>query len=466
MEKTNEKITTVCIPTCNRPEFLHRALIGLVENLKKYGRAPRILVIDDSEEPQNAQKTREICSSHGANYQGKIECMDRNDRAEMAKILAKEKGVSLEVLNFALCGDKLSTTTAGAVRNTFLLKTRGEKILIVDDDVVYNFFSPIFEEPPLFSIENPLEYWFLEGDETPPTSLFKPVEVDLLDIHESMLGKKAGEILGQNIPDDMKGMEIMDTYMGAYGDSPMESHIPLLLLPQVYEKFKNISPIQYKAIKGTRKIIQVPFSTTVYQGPICTSMVVGIDNRQLPPPFIPIGRAQDLVFGTTRWTAFPSKLSVYLPILIGHERPDKKIQSAVYNSVHEVTKINRIIANFIEEEINNVNINSSENLQIIGNKFINIAQKSESEFSLFMETQCQKITKIVTDHVNNILKNSPEMPDFWISDMNSMISELEFSDPKFFMDNITKSPNKNRLTILQKWMGLYGQLLQVWYKLL
>ncbi len=464
MEQNNEKITTVCISTCNRPEQLRSALSGLINNLEKYDRSPRILVIDDSENLQNAEKTKEICNSYAKNYPGKIECMDRDDRKEMASKIAKEKGIPEEVMNFALCGDKASAQTVGSSKNTFLLKTRGEKILTIDDDVVYRFFVPLKEDPPFFTIENPYEYWFLKDNEMPSTSLFKPVEVDLLGVHENMLGKKAGEILGQNISDDMKNMEIMDTYMGSYGDSPMASHIQLLFLPQVYEKLKNISEEKYKTMKETTRIIQTPLSQTTYQGIICISMIMGIDNRDLVLPFLPLGRGLDLVFGTTRSKAFPLKLSQYIPILIGHERPYREARSVVHNSVREMTKMSRIITSFINE-MEDTDIDPRKNLQRIGDKFINVSEEPTPIFALMIEAQCKEITRAAANHIATILENSDGMPDFWINDMKSIIHELISPNPKFFMADITKNPSENNIAFLQKWMNLYGRMLKEWNKL-
>lgn len=466
MEKNNEKITTICISTCNRPEQLRSSLSGLINHLEKYNRSPRILIVDDSEDIQSAQQSREIISSYFPKYKGEIEFMDRNDRKNMASKIAEEKNIPEETMNFALCGDKVSPTTAGSSQNTFLLKTRGEKILMIDDDVVYRFFSPIKkEELPFFSIENPNEYWFLKDKETPPTSLFKTVEVDLLSAHENMLGKKASEILGEDTPDYIKDLEIIDTYMGAYGDSPMESHIPLLLLPQVQKKLKNISLEEYKIIKETRRIIQTPLSPTVYQGTMCISMVMGVDNRGPIPPFLPNGRGQDLVFGTTRYTAFPSKLSAYIPLLIEHKRPGKEARPVAYDSVYEFTKMTRVIASLISE-IDDIEIEPHENLKKVGGKFISIAKEPAPSFYLIMEAQCQKITKLIINHVNTVMENSSEMPDFCINDMRSIISTLNSPDPKFFMADITKNHREDKMVILQKWMNLYGQLLQEWHKLL
>ncbi|MDP2788479.1 MAG: hypothetical protein Q8O46_00295, partial [bacterium] len=94
MEKNTEKITTVCISTCNRPEQLQSSLAGLINHLEKYSRSPRILIVDDSEDLQNAQQSREIVGSYVPKYKGVIEFMDRNDRKNMASRIAKEKNIS------------------------------------------------------------------------------------------------------------------------------------------------------------------------------------------------------------------------------------------------------------------------------------------------------------------------------------------------------------------------------------
>ncbi len=464
MKEASDKITTVCIPTCNRPEQLNLAFLGLIEHLKKYNRTPRILVVDDSEIPENAIKTKQICNSFQLNYEGKIECLDRNDRKEMAKTLAREKNVSEEVMHFALCGDKTSTTTIGSVRNTFLLKTRGEKILMLDDDVVYNFFAPIKEDEPVVSIQHVFEFYFLQDNEMPPRSVFKPIDIDLLSRHENMLGKKAGEILGKNAPEGMKDMEIIDTYMGAYGDSPMESHLFLPLQPNVQDKLKDVSFEEYQKIKNTRRIIQTPLSNTIYQGVMCIGMVMGVYNRGPVPPLFPNGRSEDLTFGVTRYVAFPLKVSAHIPIMIGHERPTKETRPPSYDSYY-VTNMSKVIVSLIlESDIED--IDPLKSLQIISEKIINIAKEPPSIFVLRMETQCKTMAREIADYTNNQLKDHPDLPDFWKDDMQSIVTTLNSPDPKLFMADVTKNPNENKTLILQKWIYLYGQLLKDWHKLL
>jgi hypothetical protein len=464
MEKDNEKITTVCILTCNRPESLEKALTGLIGNLTQYGRTPRILVVDDSENPENMEQTKRICVAHQAKYSGVIECINRNDRAEMAKKLAIEKNVPEEVVHFALCGDKLSTTTVGAVRNTCLLKTRGEKMLMVDDDIICKTFTLSSENYPIFTIETPLDFWLL-GETDPIPQTFRPVEIDLLSIHEDVLEKDITDILGNTTPDYLRGVKIMDTYIGLHGDSPMASHIPLLILPQVYEKLKKMSLHDYQALKETKHLVQSPTSMTIYQGPVCMSMCRGIGNHQLIPLFMPVGRAEDLVFGATRWTAFPNKLSAYIPFLVGHERPLRETRSVTYDSVREMTKMNRVIVSLINETPD-LDMDPHENLKRLGDKFFKISNEPLPVFTLMMQVQCEKISDEIANRINKTLEENPDMPDFWIKDMRSIINDLNTPDPQLFMADITKNPTDGKMKVLQKWMGLYGQLLREWGKLI
>ena len=61
----------------------------------------------------------------------------------------------------------------------------------------------------------------------------------------------------------------------------------------------------------------------------------------------------------------------------------------------------------------------------------------------------------------NITQNS--LP---INDIKSIIYSLNSPDPKSFMVDIAKNQEENKMAILQKWIGLYGQLLKEWHKLL
>lgn len=451
LNNTSEKITTVCISTCNRPELLNSSLQNLIENFKKYSRSPRILIIDDSEDPESFRKTREIADEYTSIYVGKIEYADRNDRKAMAIALAKEKNIPEDVVIFGLCGDKTSTLTAGSNQNTFLLKTRGEKILMTDDDVVYNFFSPITESPQSFTIEDPYDYYFIdEKNPIPSSSLFKKTGDDFISAHENILGTESDF-----------NTAVLDSYMGFYGDSPMESHMPLLLLPQVCEQFRHVSPSEYEKNKLNRKLLRIPPSLSYYQGVMCITMVVGIDNRHMVPPFLPLGRGHDLVFGVTRHKAFPSSVSAHLPLAIEHKRPSAERRHVSYDCVRESTKMCRIIASLVEEN-GDVAADPETNLSIIGKRFVQLASEPPLVFNLLMEAQCMNVLKAFSEKAQEILEANPDMPEFWKRDIETICQSSMNTDSSLFMQDITKTITEDRMHILQRWIGLHGQLLQVW----
>ena len=421
----SEKITSVCIPTCNRPESITTCLTSLIGNLKKYSRRPRILIVDDSENPASAQKTKEIAAHFQKEYGGIIECMDRSDRKIFAESVSQKTGVPEEVVSFALLGDKKAGNTVGSAENTFFLKTKGEKILIMDDDVICDFAEPTQKDNPFFTTEPPGDYWFLNDGAHPPPHLQK-TNLDLLNIHETVLGMKPKDILGKEAPDFLDDGKIFDSYMGFFGDSPMESHTLLLIRPQVMEQIRVTSEIDYENMKAASCLAQVPQALALYNGPMCISMVMGVDNRDDTLPFLPVGRSSDSVFGMLRNKVFADKFSCHVPKLISHQRPSGEKRVISYNIVFDSTKMNRVIAS-LAGEINIAEINTEENLKIIGRRFIDIARLTEDKLSIFLESHCRKITKFIGMHLDNILENNPDMPEFWIKDIKSKKEALKMA---------------------------------------
>lgn len=450
--------------TCDRPEALHKGLTGLIGNLNRHGRTPRLLIVDDSSDSESTKKSKDVTLSFSSAYGGQIEFVDREDRATLARNVSEEKNVPKEVIEFALLGDKTSMTTAGSVQNTFLLKTRGEKILLVDDDAIFNFFHPKIKEEPFFEIQNVFDYHFLKNNEK-VSDFFETVDVDLLALHEDILGQNAATVLGEFTPDYIEDATVLDTYMGFYGDSPMESHMPLLLWPRVYEKLKGISSEEYMAIKESSRIIQSPPALTLYQGPICITLIVGIDNASLVPPFMPNGRGQDFIFGTMRWRAFPHALSAYIPILIGHERPEKEARITSYDAVREMTKMNRVFSQIIRT-IPVVDTDQIQNLATIGAYLVDMGQKSPSDFSFYIQELCRKITTMSSTQIQHIADTNKNIGDLWNEDVENIARELGDADTKSFLQDVTKNESSDAILVFQKWLSLYGKLLQCWHKII
>lgn len=466
MNNTKNEITSVCLTTCDRPESLLLSLESLISNLIKYNRKPRIIIVDDSEILENINKGKDIAKSQSARSGINIEYIDRTDRFELSKTISASKGIPLEITNFAICGDKRSITTVGSVRNTFFIKTNGEKILLVEDDIYYNFKSIAKDDGPIFTNQNPFDYVFLnETNNIPP--FFKDTDIDILRLHEKNLGSTVGEILGPETPLYINDSRIIDSYIGCIGDSPMESHISLLLLPQVYNNLQKTSAEEYELNKSTDRIIQYPSITSVYDGIMSISLVMGLDNRGLIPVATPIGRGHDLIFGCIRNKAFPTKLSAYEPVTINHNRPKLGNRKVSYDIVKEITKMDRVLASFINGMESEVD--EAKNLTRIGETLISLSNEPQNLFNLIIEEQCNKICRDTSQYINHILMTTDNMPDFWINDLKSYRDVLMTPNPEYFVFNMTRDVGNEfnfRLNILREWFGLFGQLLKNWNNIL
>lgn len=456
----NQKITTVCIPAYNDNETVKSALNGLIDNLNKYNRTPRIMVIDDCSEKQYTTKNREIVYGVVDKYKGKIEFIDRDDRRNYAIKVSKEKNIPEDVCIYAFCGDKNSAYTVGSSQNYLLANTKGELIISIDYDVIFNFFTPD-QTRPNFTIENPFETWFLNRDQKIP-NLFKPIEIDILSIHEKALGKKVSEIFKKDTPEYIKDSSVIDTFMGIYGDSPMESNTPLMLLPQVFNKLVNVTSDEYKNIKNTRRIVWSTMSETIYQGIMCICTVMGIDNRKITPPFMSNGRGHELVYGTLRWKAFADKVSYFSPLIIGHERP-RGSRPVGNNSVYELTKMDRVISNIISNmKVNN--IDPLVNMNEIGKKIIDITDQPTQLFELLMQDYCYKILKSISNYSKHLSNTNTSVAEPWRKDMEELSKTIDNPDTNSFMSDITKDPNENKMEICRNWLNMFGRLLINWHK--
>ncbi len=457
----NQKITTVCIPAYNDNETVKSALNGLLSNLNKYNRTPRIMVIDDCSEQKYTDKNREITSGFIDKYKGKIEFIDREDRKKYAIKISKEKNIPEDVCIYAFCGDKNSAYTVGSSQNYLLANTKGELIISIDYDVIFNLLKPDDSEPS-FTIENPFETWFLNKDQKVP-DLFKPIEIDILSIHEKALGKKVSDILYEKtFPDYICNNTILDTFMGIYGDSPMESNTPLMLLPQVFNKIGNITSDEYKNIKNTRRIVWSTMSETIYQGIMCICTVMGIDNRNTTPPFMSNGRGHELVYGTLRWKAFVDKVSYFSPIIIGHERP-RGSRPVGNNSVYELTKMDRVIS-YIISNMRIDNIDPIANINEIGRNLIDITDQPTKLFELLMQDYCYKILKSISNYSLHLSNTNTQIAEAWRKDMEELSKSVTDPDIDNFMSDITKDPDENRMEICRNWLNMFGRLLINWHK--
>ena len=182
-----DRISTIAIPTRNRPEMLSRLLSSVAEGLVRFDRQIEVRIVDDSDHPPLARLNRQVAVAFSQHPAMSIVYADRVARSRYAVALANESGVASEVVTFGLNGGSAACFSAGAARNCILATCAGGRLLFVDDDMLFRVCSSPSCSDHLAIGMRP-EYfgtWFIrDQDRATRTDL----DEDLLALHDRMLG--------------------------------------------------------------------------------------------------------------------------------------------------------------------------------------------------------------------------------------------------------------------------------------
>lgn len=325
-------IRNIVIPTNTRPNALRRCLWGLLHNLNYYGHSPRIVIADGTSIETELSSNRNIVKEVSKAWAGDILLTGRQEKREMLnRFLAA--GLEKEILDFGLEGlGELGLSTLGANRNVLLLSTAGDAFLSVDDDIEFRFaYSPRFNQGKEFWSGRSLfeddatELDFYQNRESLESSV-KLSDIDFVGAHEGLLGRNietlgfshmAGEH-GEKVSDSCSG-KVLITLNGTVGDCCWGTPSEYLFIDGV--SFKRLISSERGYLKATtsRNVFRAAPSLRVAN---CAGSLIGAafgaDGRSTLPPFVPVGRGSDVIFGQLMERLHPFQWFGHFPWAILH----------------------------------------------------------------------------------------------------------------------------------------------------
>jgi hypothetical protein len=296
--------TTLAIIACGEPELVERALDEWRSHLRTHDRACRVLVADDSRHAADRAAIRR--STHAASG----EHFGREQKDELACDLADRSGVPPELLRFALSDPMASDYTLGANLNAVVLATAGEAFLSVDQDVQCTTYRPSpIAGTTLVKGEVPaISRWYADDEEMRD----RAAPCDIFGEHGAWLGRS----IAARIVDTPA--VIVGSWMGVLGSVGYADVTSELLSSASPELRADASRLQ--RVLAHPRALRCPERVTLNDGAGFTSAVMGLDNRTLLPPFLPIGRGIDLLNGLVTTTCRPGSMFAHLPWALRHER--------------------------------------------------------------------------------------------------------------------------------------------------
>ena len=478
-------ISTVGVITRNRPESLELCLRSFIDRCARQGRKVDFAVGDSSPDHDCQEQVRTILQRLSSSHGVKISHIGLREKAAFAEAITKEGDIPAEVVNFALCGDRSLDFSPGANRNALLLHATGRMLLIADDDAVCEVATLGTPEGNLsFDSANEfIKFWFFPNRES-ALQARKLADIDILAIHEKLLGKSirtcvadlpaaAGLNLAYTTPELFRALMSDDgrtliTATGMIGDSGLAS-------PNKYLTLKGDSRLRLTRTAGdyasaftSREIARAPLQVCLSDNPgHCMGLALGYDNRELLPPFLPVGRGEDFVFGQTLRVCFKDGFFGHLPWLIVHAPPDQRrySESDMWHSPSIF-----YLGHLISACVGAIDLRSSlfaerERLRLLGNHLITLGKMPIDDFVEFMQVQMNKWRSFYAAFLGKELQLSKDPPPYWANDVKKTLEILRdrmLARPEPPYDLLANRTAEKAWSDTQRVVSKFGQVLYWW----
>jgi hypothetical protein len=482
-------IAAIGFPTGgNRSALLHRAIASFVENTQRHQRNVDIVVADSSAEAADAERMRATVAGFARQGPGNFVFIGEPEKRAFCELLAREAGCETSLLEFALLDPFRLKFACGANRNALLLQQAGEMLCAVDDDVVCKLATPGGSEAQLssFSQFDPFVRRFFPNRES-AFAAARWRDLDFVGAHEEMLGHDLGDFFGPNLDAEQLDLAhvgdhflarierpsavIRTTFTGHVGDPGMPTSVYYLYAEGVSRQTLPVDEDAYRAVMSSRSVLTCVTNRAIGDESVSPGMAMGLDHRELLPPFFPVLHAEDYVFGATVWQCCPETVAGHLPIAVLHEPPpgkpvilledlNEERRALVFEFAHVMRRI--VLDDFEPAE----NANASERMQALGRQLVERASMPAPDFVEYLRAQTLMYESSKLAYLGEQLRNAPDAAPCWQRDVETYIAHCRLAvtfddfDIPFDMKGLGSSAEIR--VLMQQLIHRYGLLLQAW----
>jgi hypothetical protein len=475
------RIAAVGIPTRNRTASLQRCLGSYLDSGRQAGRSNEFIVVDDSDGDAARQDNRRLLQAFQAQYGVALGYAGPEQKERFAAALAREAGVAPEVTAFALGNPENCPIATGASRNALLLHTAGDLLLQADDDTVCNLAPAPEPQPGLrfCSRHDPTEFWFLADDEAEPAGQ----AADLLAVHEQLLGRSPGACLAA-LPSaadldleqastgffrrlEAPGARVRVTAAGVSGDSGMGSSVYFLSLDGGSRARLLRSEQVYRQALARHRILRVAPRLTLCDGGFCMALNLGLDNRGVLPPFLPVQRNQDGVFTALVRSCLDGAFFGFLPWMVRHQSPaPRRFTPADLATTVATVTTGQVFLALLQSIVPAPHPEDGGKLREVGRTLFSWGAAAAGDFEEVMRLQLWQQMSRQATHFEARLRQFGGQPAYWAGDVQQLLGALRHALPgpdyPVPRDLAERFGTAGARALLQRLVRRFGELLQVW----
>lgn len=479
-------IETIGFPTGGaRVDLLGRAVASFAENVRRHGRRADFLIADSSSSPQHREDFRAASREWSKQHGVRVRYAGEEEKRRLASALV-QRGIAPEVIEFALFDPLGIGFACGANRNALLLHEAGRMLCSIDDDVICELApAPACNAKlKLFSSCDPFTRW-LFGDRDAALAHAATIDADFLASHEALLGRGLAELSAGIEPGDLDASQAGDDFLrrawtgrgrvrasfsGHFGDPGIPTSVYYLFYEGENRRRLTADERRYRAALAARSVFALAPCTAVGDASTSPGMAMGLDHRELLPPFFPVLHAEDFTYGATLWQTIGDAFLAHAPLAVRHEpRPGKTMlqpsdlgpenRAVVFEFSH---LIRRVILRFGRHE----SADPAERMRRLGQHLAALAAQPFADFTEFVRGQVLEMESDKIDRLEQELREDTDTPDWWRHDLEAYLahvrSALTHDDFDIPFDMKPDRPDAENRTLMRELFSRYGRLLEAW----
>ena len=334
--------TRVFIITCDRPTAVER----LLESMLRTGNLTRhesLFLIDDSRDQANAGQNRDAVERFNLTSPRDMHYFGADEAREFMDALIAEKPHQEDAIRFLIDREKWADhKTYGVARNLSLLLSVGCRAIVMDDDVICNAFQSPHKKAGFEFSSTDREVDFYANQQAMLANAL-PAELDPLSGHAQCLGLTIGQAarkLGDKpiAPEDLADANsgsfilwdadspVLVTQSGTLGD-PGSPNTAWLYFSRAdsLRRLMSFSGGLQGALTGRN--YWMGHSRPCFGKMAVISQVTGLDNSQLLPPYFPVFRGEDYLFGSMTEYLHPNSAVLHYDFCVPHIPVDERKES-------------------------------------------------------------------------------------------------------------------------------------------
>lgn len=475
------KISSLGVPTRNRPDGLKRCLESYAECAKLYDRDNlEFFIVDQSDQPQYQRENQEVLGQLKARYGIDCAYFGRTQVEQFALELAKHADVPADVIDFGILNPENMPLTLGISRNFMLLNTIGELTMQVDDDTICRVAPclDLKQETTVTSQYDPTQFWFLSRDEVDTLGGGFTNE-DFFALHEQLLGKSISSFFQDGTSPNIEigadflrrmehnGGQIAFTSVGVGGESGMDGAYYFLVMEEKSRKRLMTSEAAYRFALNYHQVKRSVPNATISSGSLIPGHDHGFDNRQALPPFFPVLRGEDLPWGDLLCLMPEGGFIGYLPWHILH----KPTAQRVYSTEHLHRRVSRLRSCDVFRmlvQIYNMSRDRSavKSINALGQSLEEWGSAPLADFEEMLRHSLIRRTSLTIMKMEAELKKYGAAPNYWAADLQQCLDVLRKAVPEdcyiVGVDLVDVYGLEQARIIQQRLVRRYGQLLQSW----